>query len=124
MPSPAHWERLLSQLQRYGSFAAQCQPSSIQLSQKSPARPDSQQQQHQPQQQQTVQEPVLILTTSHLLVLEWSRLLICAISLQGVMCVKVCPSGCGCLTGAMVCHAAMRNGESDCAVCKGTDATQ
>ncbi|KAL3150505.1 hypothetical protein ABBQ32_000323 [Trebouxia sp. C0010 RCD-2024] len=81
-PSPSYLERLLSQLQRYGKFIAHCQPKSVQLSCNTPARPDS-------TQPQTVQEPVLVLTTSHILVLEHLHQPKCAITLQGVLNVTV-----------------------------------
>lgn len=85
VPSSSYWERLLSQLPKYGSVFAHCQPMSVHLSLETTARPDSGTSPPlQQQQQQTVQEPVLVLTTSHLLVLEHSHLLMCAISLQGV----------------------------------------
>ena len=80
--SPSYLQRLLFQLQICGSYIAHCHPSSLQWGQQAPDRPDSMQQQPQ---QQSVQEPVLVLTTSHLLVLEPSCQPICAIPLQGTL---------------------------------------
>ena len=72
-------QRVTNHLSKCGAYIAHCQPQSVEVHVGSPDRPGSEQ-----QQLQTVQEPVLVLTTTHLLVLQQGLQPVVLIQLPGM----------------------------------------